>query len=101
MNAAITLADIVQLYVPLVGLIGMAYWTGVLSQRVRSLESTQDGEKKDGERLARVETLIEVQSGEIQALRASIDGLNRQLSNLMTGRAGAVFELTPTTISAP
>lgn len=38
-----TTADVVQLYAPFAGLMALAFWMGVLSQRVRHLEKGGDG----------------------------------------------------------
>lgn len=37
-----TIEQLFQLYAPLVGLLGLSFWTGVLSQRVRSAEARVD-----------------------------------------------------------
>ena len=90
-----TVAEVFQLYVPLAGLVGLAFWVGVLSQRVRGLEDRLSDEKGDAARLVRVETVLTAQAEDLKGLRASIDGLNRSLSNLMTGRGSQVIELNP------
>jgi hypothetical protein len=38
-----TAGEIVQFYAPFVGLMALAFWMGVLSQRVRQLEKGGDG----------------------------------------------------------
>lgn len=88
-----TVAEFVQLYTPMAGLIGMAFWMGVLSQRVRSLENSTKTDKTDSERLVRVEVSVENLQDELKQLHRGIEGVQRQLGNLMTTKGRTVVEL--------
>ena len=61
-----TMGQLLQFYMPLAGLIALAFWSGVLTQRVRGLEAdVKDArieiEKSGGssERIVRLETKMD------------------------------------------
>lgn len=92
-----TLAEALQLYAPLLGIIALAFWSGVLSQKVSSLrervaklEREGDGDMKTVDRLARLETKMDTNTAGIEKLNRGMEGVQRQLGNLMQkGGAGA------------
>lgn len=82
-----TVTELVQLYAPLAGLLAVAFWLGVLTQRVRTLERNSDGmwgEGGIGERLVRMETKMESQTETMESVKRSMDGVQRQLGNMIT-----------------
>jgi predicted RNase H-like nuclease (RuvC/YqgF family) len=92
-----TTADAAQLYTPIVGLIGLAFWVGGLSSRVKTLEreaKEQKDEKKaeeasdeaDHDRIVKMETILTRVEAKIDHLDRDFDGMKRSLSNLATGR---------------
>lgn len=93
-----TVAQIFQLYAPLVGLLGLAFWVGVLSQRVKQLEDTakelkdaHDDQSAVFERLVRLEVNMENAVTQLGSLDRGMQGVQRQLGNLMH-RGGTVQE---------
>lgn len=93
-----TVTQLFQLYAPLAGLLGLAFWVGVLSQRVRQLETTAK-ELRDGahdqnaviERLVRLEVQMEHSTASLTSVDRSLQGIQRQLGNLMH-KGGTVTE---------
>jgi hypothetical protein len=70
-----TTTELLQFYAPLVGLLGLAFWTGVLSQRVKSAD-------------ARIKSLEEVNSArvdlkpELASLNATVGALKEAMGEL-------------------
>lgn len=85
-----TVEQLIQLYAPLAGLLCMAFWTGVLSQRVKTLEDSAKDEKSSGERLVKVEVTLGTVHDDVQGIKRSMEGVQRQLGNLMTRGRGVV-----------
>jgi hypothetical protein len=91
--------DLVQLYAPLVGLIGLAFWVGALSQRVRTLERDVADLKSDGDdeltvrdRLTVLETKFDIASDDLKSIKRVMEGVQRQLGNILTnGRQNLEF----------
>jgi hypothetical protein len=99
-----TAPELLQLYAPLVGLLGLAFWVGMLSQKVAdqkediaALRTSLDGMKEDHdeadmtERLVRLEVTLENGMAEIAKMGRSMEGVQRQLGNLMQ-KPGSVTE---------
>lgn len=92
-----TVTELVQLYAPLAGLLGVVFWLGVLSQKVRALESTlrsieeHDGPGGNSERLVRLEVTMEGVQTTLLSLDRGMQGVQRQLGNLMI-KGGASYE---------
>lgn len=86
----LTFAQIFQLYAPLAGLVLMSFWLGVLSQRVRALETTvkrmEDGDAEGGmvDRLARLEVHSENAGKALEKISREMEGMQRQMGNLFT-----------------
>lgn len=93
-----TITQLFQLYAPLVGLLALAFWTGVLSQRVKQLEDTAKDLKAANaegsevfERLVRLEVNMENAVNQLGSLDRGMQGVQRQLGNLMH-KGGAIQE---------
>lgn len=84
-----TVPQLLQLYMPLAGLLGMAFWVGMLSQRVTDLKEdvaslkADSGDGGSAERLVRLEVQMEGVKAGIDKLNRGMDAINRQLGNLM------------------
>lgn len=87
------LGQVAAFYAPFVGLLGVVFWLGVLSQRVKQLESTvsdlreADETGNKGDRLTRLEVKMEHANDKLDSLERGMQGVQRQLGNLMTGQA--------------
>lgn len=83
------LAEALQLYTPLAGLVMMAFWVGALSQRVRSLETVvkrytdDEGPGGSWERLVRLEEAVKSANGQLESINRTMGGIQRQIGNLM------------------
>lgn len=88
------LQQLLQFYVPLSGLVLMAFWVGALSTRVRQLEKLADQDRKDTERLVRVETMLEGMEKEMSGIQRAIDGIHRMMGNMVSVRGSSIIELT-------
>lgn len=99
-----TLAQLLQLYAPLAGLLALAFWVGMLSQKVAdqkediaALKSDVKALKDDeanggaGERLVRLEVTLETAVKEIAKFGRAMEGVQRQLGNLMQ-KPGSITE---------
>lgn len=86
-----------QFYAPIVGIIGLAYGSGVLAARVKHLEkevfneTDRQGKADDHDRLVIVEATVNNIHEDLVGIKRSLEGVQRQLGNLTTGKAG-VFE---------
>lgn len=96
MSALIQLA---QLYVPIAGLLVLAFWTGGLSQRVKALEreikTWEDGNGNGGilERMIRVEIAFEGIGAQLTQLNRGQDNIRATIANLVSGRADRAVEV--------
>lgn len=91
-----SLAAVLQLYAPLAGLILMAFWTGVLHQRVaqleavaRELRSQEEGRDSVIDRLARLEVKSDNTTKQLDKIARELEGVQRQLSDLARTRPAA------------
>lgn len=75
-----TAAFALQLYAPFVGLIALAFWMGVLSQRVSQLEKGHDGVTQLGNDMAVVKT-------DVGHIAKSVDELKGDLKKVTDGPA--------------
>lgn len=98
--AALTLPQIVQLYAPLLGLLGLAFWTGSLSERVkvaeRTLKELREGEalgQAMRERIARFDERQDLMGKSVEKLERLMEGVQRQLANLANLNSGGIVEL--------
>lgn len=84
----LTLTQVLQFYGPLAGLLVVVFWLGVLSQRVKGLESTvskmEVGDQEGGviERLVRLEVHSENNGKALEKITTELSGVQRQLGNL-------------------
>lgn len=89
------LSPALQFYAPIVGIIALAYWSGVLAARVKHLEkdvfndASRQERAGDHDRLVIVEATVTNIHDDVVGIKRSIDGMQRQLGNLMTGKSGA------------
>lgn len=92
-----TIAQLLQLYAPLVGLLGLAFWSGVLTNKVSNqkedleeVKATVAGLKTrlelpnvNVERLVRVETKVDALEPRLLAIDRTLQGIQRQVANTM------------------
>ncbi len=71
-----------QLYFPLAGLIGLAFWTGALSNEVKSLKANVSTGTGQGERIVRLETKMD-------SVLLQMGGLDTRLLDLTRALAEA------------
>lgn len=89
-----SIAQLLQFYAPMAGLLGVVFWLGVLSNRVATLER-EERDRKDREKLAtderdrivRMETKMDAMEAKIDHLGREMAGMQRQLANIITGRS--------------
>lgn len=92
-----TLAEVLQLYAPLAGLLALAFWVGMLSQKVADLKEdvatlkALEAEGGSSDRLTRLEVTLENAGREIAKLSRGMEGVQRQLGNLMQ-KPGSIAE---------
>jgi hypothetical protein len=96
-QAAIPLATLVQLYAPLVGLLGLAFWSGILTQRlsdtlrrVMKLEAASDGDITVAVDLGRIDQRLQNLETNYGHVSRDIGTIQRTLANLATGRIGPI-----------
>lgn len=92
-----TLAQVLQLYAPLVGLLGLAFWSGVLTNKVTNQKEDLEEVKEtveslktvlalpnvNVERLVRVETKVDALDPRLAAIDRTLQGIQRQVANSM------------------
>lgn len=98
MTASLTVTQLLQLYAPLAGLLAVVFWLGVLSQKVKNLESDiaglqkdQDDGSDDHDLLIGLKTTMEAMSKRLDSFDRSMQGVQRTLGNMMI-KGGASFE---------
>lgn len=69
----------------------LSFWMGVLSQRVRHLESF--GYMKVSHQVVELITKMEASEQKLSSLDQRMEGVQRQLANISMARVGQVFEL--------
>ena len=88
-----TAAAVLQLYAPFVGLMALAFWMGVLSQRVRQLEKIAADGPDLNEKVTRLTVEMEHANATLVKLASHSENVNRQLGNIAMGRVGQSKEL--------
>lgn len=94
-----TVPELLQLYAPLAGMLALAFWVGMLSQRVADLKEDVAALKMDSgdggstERLVRLEVQMEGVKAGVDKLNRGLDSMNRQMGNLM--QKGGLAPLNP------
>lgn len=92
-----TIAQLLQLYAPLVGLLGLAFWSGVLTNKVANQKEAHADLKEEVdtltramalpnvnvERLVRVETKVDALEPRLLAIDRTLQGIQRQVANSM------------------
>lgn len=92
-----TLPELLQLYAPLAGMLALAFWVGVLSERVRGLrfdvqKLQNEDTVADAPTVVRLEEKVSGLTAAVEKLTRGMDGVQRQLGNLMQ-TPGKVLEL--------
>ncbi len=95
-----TLAQALQLYAPLAGLLAVVFWLGVLSNRVSTLEREERDRKgrdtvslAERDRITRMETTLEGVNTQVERMARELGGVHRQLANISTGKTNVAREL--------
>lgn len=99
-----TVPQLVAFYTILSGLgatvAALAFWSGVLHQKVvsqgreiRELKDAKAGERGDRDRLIIIETTLANVRDSQDSMKRALDGLQRQLGNLMRLKSGEIVEL--------
>lgn len=89
------LVQLVQLAATISGLGVLAFHAGQLSQRVKHIEkevfsdTAQKNRADDHDRLVKVEMNTTAIHDDVHQMKASMIGIQRQLSDLMMGKTGA------------
>lgn len=88
------MAHVLQLYAPFAASVALAFWVGVLSQRVKHLESF--GYMKVSTQVTELNVKMDSVTSDIGELKRAMEGAQRQLGNISMGRVGQVMELPAT-----
>ena len=83
-----TVPELLQLYAPLAGMLALAFWVGVLSERVRGLRTdVQDLRNEstvaEAPAVIRLEGDVKNLTTAVEKLTRGMEGVQRQLGNLM------------------
>lgn len=96
-EAGLPLSTLVQLYAPLVGMLGLAFWSGILTQRladllrrVLKLEVASDGDVTVAVDLGRIDQRLQNLETNYGHVGRDISTIQRTLANLATGRIGPI-----------
>jgi hypothetical protein len=95
----VTVPELLQLYTPLAGMLALAFWVGVLSERVKSLRhDVQElkNEHTEGEAPAIIRLKVEMEGVKtaVEKLGRGMEGVQRQLGNLMQ-KGHSIQDLNP------
>jgi predicted ATP-grasp superfamily ATP-dependent carboligase len=89
-----TVNELVQLYAPLAGLLGVVFWLGVLSEKVsalktklKELENKIEKDEEEGKEIVRLQVKVDNLETTAKSIQRSVEGIQRQLGNLMTGKS--------------
>jgi hypothetical protein len=84
-----TPTELAQFYTPLIGLIGLAFWVGGLSNRVKTLEREAKERKDEGkdddadhDRIVRMETILERMELKMGTVERDMSGVQRALAKM-------------------
>jgi hypothetical protein len=93
-----TVPELLQLYAPLAGMLALAFWVGVLSERVRGLNQAvrkleSENTVAEAPAVIRLEEKVGTLMAAVEKLTRGMDGVQRQLGNLMQKPAGQVLEM--------
>lgn len=88
-----TVPQLLQLYAPLAGLLGLAFWVGVLSERVKGLrfdvqELKNENTAGGAPAIIRLKVEMEAVKEALGKLTRGMESVNRQLANLMQKPSG-------------
>lgn len=95
-----TIAQLMQLYAPLAGLLAVVFWLGVLSERVRALaervkalERARTDGRDDHDLLVKLETTQEAMLARLDSFDRALQNVQRQLGNIMVKGGAKIIEL--------
>jgi hypothetical protein len=89
--------NIIALYAPLAGVVGLAFWSGVLTNKVANLKENHDNRLSKLEAHSDADTGVAVQMGVLteritamktgqEKLDRDVQGIQRTLANMASGR---------------
>jgi hypothetical protein len=90
-----TVEQLLQFYAPFAGLLGVVFWLGVLSNRVKNLEDDIKPPAhlvEDHDRLVTLETEVRAMRAEQEKQGRGIEGIQRTLANFVT-RPNSITEI--------
>lgn len=96
-----TVENIIALYAPLAGVVGLSFWSGVLTQKVANLKENHDSRLSKLEAHSDADTAVAVQIGVLTANVATVtkslekvdrdmQGVQRTLANMASGRTPTI-----------
>lgn len=96
-----TVENIIALYAPLAGVVGLAFWSGVLTQKVAGVKEDHNTRLNKLERHSEADTTVAVQIGVLTANVATVtknlekvdrdmQGVQRTLANMASGRTTGI-----------
>jgi len=99
----LTTQDIIALYAPLAGVVGLAFWSGVLTANVKNLKDNHDERLKKLEQHGESDTSVAVQIGvlterlttvvgNLAKLDRDMQGVQRTLANMMRRKSTPITE---------
>lgn len=98
-QTTISVSALVQLYAPLVGLLVMAFWLGVLSQRVKVTERRQEkaevaleAAKLESMTVAVLASKFDDMKETIEKMEREMRGMQRTLANAFSGKVGTIHK---------
>lgn len=91
-----TVPQLLQLYAPLAGLLGLAFWVGVLSERVKGLrfdvqEMKDENAAGGAPAVIRLQVEVAAMKTALEKLTRGMEGVQRQLGTIAM-RSGALVE---------
>lgn len=92
-----TVTQLLQLYAPLAGMLMLAFWVGVLTERIKSIrvevqELKSEAAEGDSPAITRLKVEMEGVKTSLDKLGRGMEGVQRQLGNLMQ-KPGQILEL--------
>lgn len=94
-------SELLPLYAPFVGLLGVTFWLGVLSARVGVLEremkerkAREVSDRDDRDRIVRLETKVDDLSVKMDQTQRELATVHRLLANAASGRGNRSLCIT-------
>lgn len=96
-----TTQDIIALYAPLAGVVGLAFWSGVLTQKVAGLKEDHEKRLSKLEQHSEADNGVAVQIGvlterlttvskNLEKVDRDMQGVQRTLANIASGRVAPI-----------